>query len=116
MTLPLNAGTIQLHGLPCPANPGPVSYGLEVGCARTAKHIETGRYATTGSSSHPHPLIYTCTLTQINLPMHTPSPESTLPPQVVLPSIAPSGDYKIKITAIDQDYVPLICIEATLNL
>lgn len=56
--------------------------------------------------AHSPKSIYPCT--------HT--PESTLPPQVVLPSIAPSGDYKIKITAIDQDYVPLICIEATLNL
>ena len=64
MTLPLNAGTIELHGLPCPANPGPVAYGLDV----------------------------------------------------TLPSIAPSGTYDIKITAVDQDSVPLICIDATLSL
>jgi len=30
VALPLNVGTIQLHGLGCPANPGPVSYGLDV--------------------------------------------------------------------------------------
>lgn len=30
VTLPLNAGTVQLHGLACPANPGPINYGLEV--------------------------------------------------------------------------------------
>jgi hypothetical protein len=36
--------------------------------------------------------------------------------QVTLPSIAPSGNYDIKITAMDQDHVPLICIEAQLSL
>lgn len=64
VSLPLNAGVIHIFGFSCPANPGPVSYGLDV----------------------------------------------------VLPSIAPSGGYDIKITAVDQDTVPLVCIEAKLNL
>ncbi|CAN0226430.1 unnamed protein product [Laminaria digitata] len=28
--LPLGLGTVKLHGLPCPANPGPVTFSLEV--------------------------------------------------------------------------------------
>lgn len=64
VTLPLNVGTINLYGFDCPANPGPVTYGLDV----------------------------------------------------KLPSIAPSGDYKISLTAVDQDAVNLMCIETDLSL
>lgn len=64
VSLPLNVGVINLRGFECPANPGPVSYGLDV----------------------------------------------------KLPTIAPSGNYKISITAVDQDGVNLMCIETDLSL
>ena len=35
---------------------------------------------------------------------------------IVLPSIAPSGSYVIKITGQDQDSVPALCISAHLEL
>jgi len=63
VTLPLGAGTVSLHGFACPANPGPVTYGMDV----------------------------------------------------VLPSIAPSGDYDIKLTAKDQDGESLLCVDTKLS-
>jgi hypothetical protein len=64
VALPLNAGTVHVFGFACPANPGPVSYGLDV----------------------------------------------------ILPSIAPSGEYLISIKGHDQDNAQLVCIEADLKL
>ena len=64
ISLPADSGTLNIYGVTCPADPGPIEFGLDV----------------------------------------------------VLPSIAPNGDYTIQVRGTDQDETPLLCIDVDLQL